>query len=136
MAEGLAGSTQRHIHVHRAETIEPAHNDPWPGTAIAGDPQTRTWNSYESADGRMLVGTWESTPGTWRIDYADWEYCQFLEGRCIITPDGGTPIVLAAGDVFVIEPGLKGTWEVIETVRKYYVFALGNPTSATGDPLG
>jgi uncharacterized cupin superfamily protein len=25
--------------------------------------------------------------------------------------------------VFVIEPGMKGTWEVVETVRKYFVFA-------------
>ena len=30
---------------------------------------------------------------------------------------------LKAGDVFVIEPGMKGTWEVVETVRKYFVFA-------------
>jgi len=26
--------------------------------------------------------------------------------------------------VFVIEPGFKATWEVIERVRKYYVFVL------------
>ena len=25
---------------------------------------------------------------------------------------------------FVIEPGFKATWEVIERVRKYYVFVL------------
>jgi uncharacterized cupin superfamily protein len=30
---------------------------------------------------------------------------------------------LKAGDVFVIESGMKGTWEVVETVRKYFVFA-------------
>ncbi len=38
-------------------------------------------------------------------------------------PDGGEPIHLKAGDIFVIEPGMKGTWEVVETVRKYFVFA-------------
>ncbi len=32
-------------------------------------------------------------------------------------------IVKNDGDVFVIEPGMKGTWEVVETVRKYFVFA-------------
>jgi len=26
--------------------------------------------------------------------------------------------------VFVIEPGFKATWEVVERVRKYYVFVL------------
>ena len=30
---------------------------------------------------------------------------------------------LVAGDIFVVEPGMKGTWEVVETVRKYFVFA-------------
>ncbi|WP_430625962.1 hypothetical protein [Vibrio cholerae] len=23
----------------------------------------------------------------------------------------------------MVEPGMKGTWEVVETVRKYFVFA-------------
>jgi uncharacterized cupin superfamily protein len=54
----------------------------------------------------------------------EWEYCHFLEGRCILTPDGGKPIELKPGDVFVIEPGFKATWEVVERVRKYYVFVL------------
>jgi len=38
-------------------------------------------------------------------------------------PQGMAPIHLRAGDIFVIEPGMKGTWEVVETVRKYFVFA-------------
>lgn len=41
----------------------------------------------------------------------------------MITPDGMEPIHLRAGDIFVVEPGMKGTWEVVETVRKYFVFA-------------
>jgi len=28
--------------------------------------------------------------------------------------------------VFVIEPGFKATWEVLERVRKYYVFVLSS----------
>jgi uncharacterized protein len=52
-----------------------------------------------------------------------WEYCDFQEGYCIITPEGKEPIHLKAGDKFIIEPGMKGTWEVVETVRKYFVFA-------------
>jgi len=41
----------------------------------------------------------------------------------VITPEGMAPIHLRAGDIFVVEPGMKGTWEVVETVRKYFVFA-------------
>ncbi len=41
----------------------------------------------------------------------------------MITPEGLEPIDVRAGDIFVVEPGMKGTWEVVETVRKYFVFA-------------
>ena len=58
-----------------------------------------------------------------RVNYEKWEFCHFLDGYCIITPEGEEPKHLKAGDVFVIEPGMKGTWEVVETVRKYFVFA-------------
>ena len=63
------------------------------------------------------------TPGKWYVEYVKWEYCHFQEGYCVITPEGMAPIHLRAGDIFVVEPGMKGTWEVVETVRKYFVFA-------------
>ena len=75
----------------------------------------------------MSSGTVRTVMGgtrPWRVDYKDWGCCHFLEGRRILTPEGGKPIELKAGDVFVIEPGLKATWEVVERVRKYYVFVL------------
>ena len=112
------------IFVHRNAHAVPQVDAPWPGKVIAGTPQTVTMNGYASADGKKFMGTWQSTPGTWRIDYDSWEYCHFLEGYSIITPDGGEPIHLKAGDVFIVPPGTKGTWEVVETVRKYYVFVL------------
>ena len=109
---------------HRDANPVPKLDSPWPGTVLLGNPQTVTLNGYESEDGTILMGTWISTPGTWAIDYNDWEYCHILEGRCVITPDGGDSIELKANDVFIIEPGLKGTWKVCETIRKYYIFKL------------
>jgi uncharacterized cupin superfamily protein len=35
----------------------------WPGTALRGDPHTKTWNLYTSDDGKILAGIWESTTG-------------------------------------------------------------------------
>jgi hypothetical protein len=90
---------------------------------IEGDPHTVNLNAYTSEDGSKIMGTWICTPGKWRVEYVKWEYCHFQEGYCIITPDGMEPIHLKAGDIFVVEPGMKGTWEVVETVRKYFVFA-------------
>jgi len=112
------------LRLHRDANARAQLDAPWPGTPLAGEPQTVTLNAYESADGRLLSGTWESSPGTWAIDYRDWEYCHVLEGRAVITPEGGEPVHLGPGDNFVIEPGLKGTWEVVERLRKHYVFSL------------
>jgi len=107
-----------HIFLHRNARAEVALDAPWPGTPISGDPHTVTLNGYESEDGKRLMGIWESSPGVWKVDYKDWEYCHFLEGRCILTPEGGKPIELKAGDVFVIEPGFKATWEVLSELRQ------------------
>jgi len=90
---------------------------------IAGEPHTVNLNAYTSADGTKIMGTWICTPGKWQVAYEKWEYCHFQEGYCIITPEGQAPIHLRAGDIFIVEPGMKGTWEVVETVRKYFVFA-------------
>lgn len=90
---------------------------------IEGEPHTVNLNAYTSEDGSKIMGTWICTPGKWRVEYVKWEYCDFQEGYCIITPDGQEPIHLKAGDKFIVEVGMKGTWEVVETVRKYFVFA-------------
>ena len=107
-----------HIFLHRNARAEVALDAPWPGTPISGDPHTVTLNGYESEDGKRLMGIWESSPGVRKVDYKDWEYCHFLEGRCILTPERGKPIELKAGDVFVIEPGFKATWEVVEPASR------------------
>lgn len=90
---------------------------------LSGDPHTVNLNAYKSDDGSKLMGTWLCTPGKWAVNYTKWEYCDFREGYCILTPEGGAPIHLKAGDIFVVEAGFRGTWEVVETVRKYFVFA-------------
>ena len=89
---------------------------------IAGNPRFRTWN-VEEADG-LYAGLWEATPGKWRIEYDEWEFCHILSGVSIVTEEGGEARTVKAGDSFVIRPGFKGTWEVVETTRKLYVIRL------------
>ena len=50
--------------------------------------------------------------------------CHILSGHSVLTEEGGEANTLKAGDSFVIRPGFKGTWEVIETTRKEYVIRL------------
>lgn len=93
---------------------------PAEGRLISGDPKFRTWN-VEEAEGGIYAGIWESTPGKWRIEYDEWECCHILSGVSVIAEDGGEARTVRAGDSFVLRPGFKGTWEVVETTRKEYV---------------
>lgn len=104
------------------DAAAPVTERPAPEKVIAGDPVFTTW-SVEERDG-LYSGIWQATPGKWRVSYDEWEYCRILAGRSILTDEHGTEQVIAAGDSFVIRPGFRGTWEVIETTRKDYVIVV------------
>lgn len=99
--------------------IEPDEGSPAPDRTISGQPRFRTWSLEEA--GALYAGVWEATPGKWRIDYDEWEFCHILTGISVIAEDGGEARTVQAGDSFVLRPGFKGTWEVLETTRKEYV---------------
>lgn len=99
---------------------DPEAGQPAEGRVIEGNPRFRTWNVEEAGSG-LFAGVWESTPGKWRIEYDEWEYCRILSGVSVITEDGGAARTVKAGDSFVLRPGFKGSWEVVETTRKEYV---------------
>ncbi len=105
-------------------TETPETGAPAPDRVIAGHPQNRTWNAYETADGRFFSGIWESDPGAWRIEYTEAEFCHILEGESRITGDDGGVMTVRAGDAFVLPIGFKGTWEVVTRTRKHYAIYL------------
>ena len=95
---------------------------PAPDRVVKGDPVFTSW-TLEDRDG-LYCGIRESTPGAWRVSYDEWEYCRILSGLSILTEEGGAPVTLRAGDSFVLRPGFRGTWEVVETTRKDFVIRL------------
>ena len=99
--------------------ITPEVTRPEAAKVLAGDPVHSTW-SLEEADG-LYCGLWQSTPGRWRVSYAEWEYVYIHEGHSVLTDAGGKATHLRAGDSWIIRPGFEGTWEVIETTLKDYV---------------
>jgi uncharacterized protein len=103
---------------------------PDPARLLRGAPRHRTWTLDESVDGKTFSGVWESTPGTWRVIYDEWEFCTLLSGVSVVTPDGGAPVRLTAGDSFVLRPGFTGVWDVVETTRKSFVIRLPKPRPA------
>lgn len=104
-------------------SVEAEETSPPAGRILSGNPTFRTWN-VEEAEGSLYAGIWEATPGKWRIQYDEWEFCHILSGVSVITQQGGTPVTLCAGDSFILRPGFRGTWEVVETTRKEYVIRV------------
>ncbi|MCV3209865.1 cupin domain-containing protein [Mesorhizobium sp. YC-39] len=104
------------------ESFEPELGAPAPDRLISGDPKFRTWN-VEERDG-LYAGIWEATSGKWRIEYDEWEFCHILSGVSVIAEEGGEARTVKAGDSFVLRPGFRGSWEVLETTRKEYVIKL------------
>lgn len=92
---------------------------PDPAKVVSGDPVHSTWN-IEDVDG-LYCGLWQSTPGTWRVSYSEWEYVHILEGHSILSGDDGSVTQLRAGDSLIIRPGFSGLWQVLETTLKEYV---------------
>ncbi len=105
-----------------AASVEPEISRPDPTKVISGDPVHTAWNLEDR--GGLYCGIWESTPGKWRIAYDEWEYCRILAGTSVIAQDGADAVTVRAGDSFILRPGFKGTWEVLETTRKDYVIKL------------
>ena len=98
------------------------------GAILAGQPQEIHRNLFDGDYGRFKSGVWQCTPGI--VAMKDWpyhEFCVLLTGRVIITPEGGTPREYRAGDALVLPMGFTGTWEILETVRKYYAVQARQP---------
>jgi uncharacterized cupin superfamily protein len=104
--------------------ILPEESTPAPDRIVSGEPTMRTWNVEEAEDGRTLAGVWEATPGAWRVAYDEWEFCTILSGASVLMEEGAEPMQLTPGVSFVIRPGFRGVWQVLETTRKLYVVRL------------
>lgn len=91
---------------------------------VDGKPKMKTWVLHTSADGSMISGCWEATAGTYHATYEAYEFVHLIRGSITITPDGGKPVKVKAGDAFVIEPGFKGKWKITKKVFKHFDIKL------------
>ena len=86
-------------------------------------------NLFTDDTGRFVAGIWRSTQGAWHVSYTENELCVLTEGRVRITDDHGRSWTFGPGDCFVMPVGFRGTWEVLEPVRKFY--AIFEPQAVT-----
>ncbi len=86
-----------------------------------GEPVAMVAAQGEERDDGVEAGIWECSPGRWRRQIVQQEFCHFIAGRCTFTPDGGETIEVRAGDALVFPANTTGIWDVQETVRKTYL---------------
>lgn len=86
---------------------------------VSGSPEASVTLLWRNAEGTLFNGVWHCTPGTFYLDHPD-ESVAFIEGRATVTPEGGEPVELTAGDTGFFPNGTRVLWEVHETVRKAF----------------
>ena len=105
------------------QTPDPVFDRPRSERLLTGNPLRTTWNHYDSAGGEFSCGLWQCEPGCWRIQFApnkDEFFC-VIEGRVRLHQEDGVTVDVGPGEAAVIPAGFTGKFEVIETVKKYYV---------------
>jgi uncharacterized cupin superfamily protein len=65
---------------------------------------------------------WEKEASEFPWSYDAAETCYLLEGRVVVTPDGGEPVEFGKDDLVVFPEGMSCTWKISKAVRKYYRF--------------
>ena len=65
---------------------------------------------------------WEKKVSRFPWTYDTDEVCYILEGEVTVTPDGGEPVTIRAGDLVRFPAGMSCTWDITKPIRKHYDF--------------
>jgi uncharacterized cupin superfamily protein len=99
----------------RDAPVEPA---PIPAEdIISGEPESTMAILWRTDDGKLYNGVWHCTPGVFMLS-SPGETITLIEGDVTITPEGGEPVNVRAGEIAYIPEGTRAKWDVRETVRK------------------
>lgn len=112
------------IHRMVEDDIDRPNYGPGPAEgATRGSPIERT-HEYEEKEGRSS-GVWECTPGVlYEETHLEDEFCTVISGRVGIVDNAtGVEEMFVAGDSFYLPKGSSLTWNVYETLRKFYMVA-------------
>jgi uncharacterized cupin superfamily protein len=85
---------------------------------VSGSPEGSTVVLRSSEDFTRNNGIWECTPGKFYLPHTYEETVTILRGRVTVTPEGGEPSELHAGDTAFFPAGTRVLWEIHETLRK------------------
>ncbi len=65
---------------------------------------------------------WEKEVSRFDWSYAVAESCYILAGEVTVTPAGGEPVRIVAGDFVTFPAGMDCVWDVTAAIRKHYSF--------------
>lgn len=86
-----------------------------------GGPVSQVRSAAISGIGASSHGVWHCTPGVWRRQVVQAEFCYFLSGEAIFRPDGGEPLHISGGQAVYFPPESRGTWEILRESEKIFI---------------
>ena len=66
---------------------------------------------------------WQKEVSRFPWFYDSEETCYILEGLVVVTPEGGEPVEIQAGDLVVFPQGMACQWDIKQAIKKHYQFA-------------
>lgn len=84
--------------------------------------EAKPFRVHNFHEGKILVAVYETGPGKVHINGLPYdEFVQVLEGRLILTPDGGETLEIKQGESVVVPKGYKGGWHMPENYRELII---------------
>ncbi|WP_334164014.1 cupin domain-containing protein [Phenylobacterium sp.] len=105
----------------RPETLFQELPEAVPVKEPIGEPVAATRARSFNGAATTRAGVWECSPGVWRRQVLQAEYCTFLDGEAVFEPDHGEPVAVRAGDAVYFPANTGGIWRVSRTLRKTFV---------------
>jgi uncharacterized protein len=65
---------------------------------------------------------WEKGVSDFPWHYDQRETCYLLAGEVTVTPQGGSPVKISAGDLATFPQGMACRWKITKAVKKHYEF--------------
>ena len=107
--------------------IAPSSSRPDANETVAGSPLRTTWICHPATDEGFECGVWECEVGSYRLEFdaGTSEFFCVQSGLVRMVSDSGHVVECGAGEACVIPAGFRGIVEVVEPVRKHYVYRKG-----------
>ena len=93
---------------------------------MVGDKQAGEvhWLTTTNSNGEATYsGLWRCEPMTFEYEFPGDEMFQILQGNLLVEVAGEDSINLKAGDIFSFDKGIKSTWTVQSSFKKFFVIS-------------